>query len=160
MFNFNFFKSAPAETEPTQQNSWDPNTVAMQQPSSPAAPSTNKVVSEQPVCHPLHFPVSELFLGDVDANVAILDWPGTDADAAPRWWRWRSLLWNVSVLCSDLFMVIVIVDLVQLRRYCLLRMLRDLLLGWRLVVPCRFIRLHNIPNDTSCSDWLLLNTHF
>lgn len=52
MFNFNFFKSAPAETE-SQEKTWDPNTVAMQQPSSPAAPSTDKgVVSEQPVCHP------------------------------------------------------------------------------------------------------------
>lgn len=49
MFNFNFFKSAPAEAQ-AQENSWNPNTVAMQQPSSPAAPSTNQnVVSEQPV---------------------------------------------------------------------------------------------------------------
>jgi hypothetical protein len=48
MFNFNFFKSAPAEAQ-TQENSWNANTVAMQQPSSPAAPSTNQVVSEQPV---------------------------------------------------------------------------------------------------------------
>lgn len=49
MFNFNFFKSAPAETQ-GQENSWNSNTVAMQQPSSPAAPSTNQnVVSEQPV---------------------------------------------------------------------------------------------------------------
>lgn len=49
MFNFNFFKSNPAEAQ-TQENSWNPNTVAMQQPSSPAAPSTNQnVVSEQPV---------------------------------------------------------------------------------------------------------------
>lgn len=49
MFNFNFFKSAPAEAQ-AQENSWNANTVAMQQPSSPAAPTTNQnVVSEQPV---------------------------------------------------------------------------------------------------------------
>lgn len=49
MFNFNFFKSGPAEAQ-AQEKTWDPNTVAMQQPSSPAAPSTNQnVVSEQPV---------------------------------------------------------------------------------------------------------------
>jgi len=51
MFNFNFFKSAP-EAETTNENSWSPDTIAMQQPSSPAAPSTNQVVSEQPVCCP------------------------------------------------------------------------------------------------------------
>lgn len=55
MFNFNFFKSAPAEAQ-TQENSWNANTVAMQQPSSPAAPSTNQVVSEQPVRLPLPVP--------------------------------------------------------------------------------------------------------
>lgn len=50
MFNFNFFKSAPAESESAPENQWNANTVAMQQPSSPAAPSTNQqVVSEQPV---------------------------------------------------------------------------------------------------------------
>lgn len=50
MFNFNF-KSTPAETDSSAENSWDPNTVAMKQPSSPAAPSTDKnIVSEQPVC--------------------------------------------------------------------------------------------------------------
>ncbi|KAJ5673784.1 hypothetical protein N7462_009223 [Penicillium macrosclerotiorum] len=48
MFGFNFFKSAPAEAEATQENTWNGNTVAMQ-PSSPAAPTTNQgVVSEQP----------------------------------------------------------------------------------------------------------------
>lgn len=61
MFNFNFFKSAPAEAQ-AQENAWNPNTVAMQQPSSPAAPSTNQnVVSEQPVrLHPTHRPLSGL----------------------------------------------------------------------------------------------------
>ncbi|KAJ5938674.1 hypothetical protein N7466_001808 [Penicillium verhagenii] len=46
MFNFNFFKSSPAaEAECAHENT---NTIAMQQPSSPAAPSANHVVSEQP----------------------------------------------------------------------------------------------------------------
>lgn len=54
MFNFNFFKSSPAaEAECAQENTWNGNTVAMQQPSSPAAPSTENVVSEQPVRQPL-----------------------------------------------------------------------------------------------------------
>ncbi|KAJ5635137.1 uncharacterized protein N7484_008450 [Penicillium longicatenatum] len=48
MFNFNFFKSSPAESECSQENSWNGNTVAMQQPASPAAPSTENVVSQQP----------------------------------------------------------------------------------------------------------------
>jgi hypothetical protein len=51
MFNFNLFKSAPAESDSAPENTWNSNTVAMQQPASPAAPSTNQqVVSEQPVC--------------------------------------------------------------------------------------------------------------
>ncbi|CDM27785.1 hypothetical protein CBS147339_4353 [Penicillium roqueforti] len=46
MFNFNFFKSAPAN-EPTAE-SWNPNTITMQ-PTSPAPPSANQnVVFEQP----------------------------------------------------------------------------------------------------------------
>ncbi|CAI7589644.1 hypothetical protein N7533_002963 [Penicillium manginii] len=49
MFNFNLFKSAPAESDSAPENTWNSNTVAMQQPASPAAPSTNQqVVSEQP----------------------------------------------------------------------------------------------------------------
>ncbi|KAJ5215914.1 uncharacterized protein N7498_002321 [Penicillium cinerascens] len=47
MFNFNFFKSAPA-AETANENGWNSNTVAMQQPSSPAAPSASQIVSEQP----------------------------------------------------------------------------------------------------------------
>ncbi|KAL2703932.1 hypothetical protein AAEP93_005003 [Penicillium crustosum] len=46
MFNFNFFKSAPANEPAT--DGWNANTVTMQ-PTSPAAPSSNQnVVSEQP----------------------------------------------------------------------------------------------------------------
>ncbi|KAJ5281634.1 hypothetical protein N7478_007006 [Penicillium angulare] len=49
MFNFNFFKSSPATEAEATENRWNPDTVAMQQPTSPAAPSTNQnVVSEQP----------------------------------------------------------------------------------------------------------------
>ncbi|KAF7717335.1 Uncharacterized protein PECH_002029 [Penicillium ucsense] len=50
MFNFNLFKSAPAESQSqSQEGAWNPNTVAMQQPSSPAAPSADgNVVSQQP----------------------------------------------------------------------------------------------------------------
>lgn len=48
MFNFNFFKSS-TEAETANENGWNSNTVAMQQPTSPAAPSANQVVSEQPV---------------------------------------------------------------------------------------------------------------
>ncbi|KAJ5666115.1 uncharacterized protein N7477_008563 [Penicillium maclennaniae] len=47
MFNFNLFKSS-TEAETANENSWNSNTIAMQQPTSPAAPSTNQVVSEQP----------------------------------------------------------------------------------------------------------------
>ena len=54
MFNFNFFKSAPAESQAqSQEGTWNPNTIAMQQPSSPAAPSADgNVVAQQPVCGP------------------------------------------------------------------------------------------------------------
>ncbi|KAJ5907444.1 hypothetical protein N7495_000126 [Penicillium taxi] len=50
MFNFNLFKSSSSqEAEPTQAVGWNSNAFSMQQPSSPAAPSTNKnVVDEQP----------------------------------------------------------------------------------------------------------------
>ncbi|KAJ5787142.1 hypothetical protein N7457_002132 [Penicillium paradoxum] len=46
MFNFNFFKSTPAEA--ATENTWNANTVTMQ-PTSPAAPSSNQnVITEQP----------------------------------------------------------------------------------------------------------------
>ncbi|KAJ5172508.1 hypothetical protein N7492_005101 [Penicillium capsulatum] len=51
MFGFNFFKSSTPESEHSHshENTWNPNNLAMQQPASPAAPSTNpNVVSEQP----------------------------------------------------------------------------------------------------------------
>ncbi|KAJ6120781.1 hypothetical protein N7523_005061 [Penicillium sp. IBT 18751x] len=44
MFNFNFFKSSVESNE----NGWNSNTIAMQQPTSPAAPSTSQVISEKP----------------------------------------------------------------------------------------------------------------
>lgn len=47
---FSWFKSSKEESAPqTQQPTWDPNTLTMQQPSSPAAPTTERVVTEQPV---------------------------------------------------------------------------------------------------------------
>ncbi|KAL4889523.1 hypothetical protein BDV59DRAFT_205193 [Aspergillus ambiguus] len=46
---FTWFKSSKEESAPkTQQPTWDPNTLTMQQPSSPAAPTTERVVTEQP----------------------------------------------------------------------------------------------------------------
>ncbi|KAF7596715.1 hypothetical protein BBP40_000143 [Aspergillus hancockii] len=45
---FNFFKSSKEESSPTQQPTWNPDTIAMQQPSSPPAPTTGRVITEQP----------------------------------------------------------------------------------------------------------------
>lgn len=45
----NWFKSSNQQ-ESAQQPTWDPNTLTMQQPTSPQAPSTENVVTEQPVC--------------------------------------------------------------------------------------------------------------
>ncbi|PYH66743.1 uncharacterized protein BO88DRAFT_85913 [Aspergillus vadensis CBS 113365] len=45
---FNWFKSSKEESTSTQQPSWDANTMTMQQPSSPEAPSTERVVTQQP----------------------------------------------------------------------------------------------------------------
>ena len=39
----------PAEG-PVNENKWDANTVTMQQPNSPAGPSMNQTVTQQPVC--------------------------------------------------------------------------------------------------------------
>ncbi|PYH81116.1 hypothetical protein BO82DRAFT_354855 [Aspergillus uvarum CBS 121591] len=47
---FNWFKSSNKESAPTQQPTWDANTVTMQQPSGPEAPVTERVVTGQPVC--------------------------------------------------------------------------------------------------------------
>ncbi|OGM45918.1 hypothetical protein ABOM_006055 [Aspergillus bombycis] len=45
---FDFFKSSKDESPRTQQPTWDPNTMTMQQPSSPPAPIVDRAVSEQP----------------------------------------------------------------------------------------------------------------
>ncbi|KAB8239230.1 uncharacterized protein BDW43DRAFT_306112 [Aspergillus alliaceus] len=45
---FDFFKSSKQEPPRTQEPTWDPNTLSMQQPLSPAAPTAERVVSEQP----------------------------------------------------------------------------------------------------------------
>lgn len=45
---FGWFKSSKEERAPERK--WDPKTVTMEQPTSPPAPSTERVVTEQPVC--------------------------------------------------------------------------------------------------------------
>lgn len=48
MFNFSLFKSSKEETPAA---TWNPNTLTMEQPSSPEAPhQQQQVVTEQPVC--------------------------------------------------------------------------------------------------------------
>lgn len=51
MFNFSWFKSSSNEDANT--STWNPNTLTMDQPSSPAAPAVQQqqqqVVTEQPV---------------------------------------------------------------------------------------------------------------
>ncbi|OJJ51238.1 hypothetical protein ASPZODRAFT_12077 [Penicilliopsis zonata CBS 506.65] len=42
---FDIFKSSPKEQ---QHQTWVPETLTMQQPSSPGAPTTERVVTEQP----------------------------------------------------------------------------------------------------------------
>ncbi|KAE8372022.1 hypothetical protein BDV26DRAFT_298267 [Aspergillus bertholletiae] len=44
---FDFFKSSKPECSHTQQPTWDPNTMTMQQPSSPPAPVADRTVSEE-----------------------------------------------------------------------------------------------------------------
>lgn len=47
MFNFSLFKSSKEETPAA---TWNPNTLTMEQPSSPEAPhAQQQVVTEQPV---------------------------------------------------------------------------------------------------------------
>jgi hypothetical protein len=55
---FNSFKSSPEESTRTQQPTWDPDTIAMQQPSSPPAPTIERVVIEQPVCSLRYIPMN------------------------------------------------------------------------------------------------------
>lgn len=45
---FDWFKSSNKESA-TQQPTWNPNTMTMQQPSAPEAPVTEQVVTGQPV---------------------------------------------------------------------------------------------------------------
>ncbi|KAE8418390.1 hypothetical protein BDV36DRAFT_295232 [Aspergillus pseudocaelatus] len=45
---FDFFKSSKEESPRTQEPTWDPNTMTMQQPASPPAPIVDRAVSEQP----------------------------------------------------------------------------------------------------------------
>ncbi|KAL2011279.1 hypothetical protein VTN00DRAFT_3997 [Thermoascus crustaceus] len=43
---FGWFKSSKEERAP--ERTWDPKTMTMEQPTSPPAPSTERVVTEQP----------------------------------------------------------------------------------------------------------------
>ncbi|GKZ20858.1 hypothetical protein AbraIFM66951_009177 [Aspergillus brasiliensis] len=45
---FDWFKSSNKESAATQQPTWNPNTMTMQQPSAPEAPVTEQVVTGQP----------------------------------------------------------------------------------------------------------------
>lgn len=51
MFNFSWFKSNKEDT-----STWNPNTLTMEQPSSPAAPAVQQqqVITEQPVSYYSH----------------------------------------------------------------------------------------------------------
>lgn len=50
MFGLNFFKKDDPPVNTTNANSWNPSSLTMDQPRSPAAPNDHQVVSEQPVC--------------------------------------------------------------------------------------------------------------
>lgn len=48
----NWLKSSNRDESPSQREkpiTWDPNTLTMQQPAIPAAPTTEPVVAQQPV---------------------------------------------------------------------------------------------------------------
>lgn len=47
MFGFSLFKSSKEEEAP-KEPTWNPNTLTMEQPTSPAAPNQQQVVTEQP----------------------------------------------------------------------------------------------------------------
>lgn len=86
MFNFAWFKS-----NKEQEASWNPNTLTMEQPSSPPAPvAQGQIVTEQPVGFLL------VCMGWNPANWIVF--AGTNAD--PWWKRWWHLLWNVSTYPS------------------------------------------------------------
>jgi hypothetical protein len=48
MFGSSWFKSSKEEETP-KDATWNPNTLTMEQPTSPAAPNQSQVVTEQPV---------------------------------------------------------------------------------------------------------------
>lgn len=75
---FDFFKSSKEESPRTQQPTWDPNTMTMQQPASPPAPMVDRTVSEQPVC------LFSTGLGGKNWEANLLEYPGEHAFA----WRW------------------------------------------------------------------------
>lgn len=83
---FNWFKSSKEESSATQQPSWDANTMTMQQPSSPEAPSTERVVTQQPVRF-LSSPYMYLILYGIKANdLFSAELPGRNEDGPAWWW--------------------------------------------------------------------------
>lgn len=46
---FSWFSTSKTESSENAQPTWDPNTLTMTQPQSPAAPTTENVVAHQPV---------------------------------------------------------------------------------------------------------------
>lgn len=61
MFNFSWFNSS--KEEQNTSSTWNPNTLTMEQPSSPSAPVAQQnqgVITEQPVCSLTFFSTLEL----------------------------------------------------------------------------------------------------
>lgn len=71
-----WFQGADA---PQNENKWDANTVTMQQPNSPAAPSMNQTVTEQPVRFPSIILISSIgnWETNLDHRVASNPWEFT-----------------------------------------------------------------------------------
>lgn len=92
---FGWFKSSKEERAPERK--WDPKTVTMEQPTSPPAPSTERVVTEQPVRN-LFFTFLEYIKSArsmIDAD-DVAEVAGRDELASARRWQGRRLLWSVS----------------------------------------------------------------
>lgn len=78
---FDWFKSSNKESA-TQQPTWNPNTMTMQQPSAPEAPVTEQVVTGQPV-RPTHLqsPLHHKNKSNIPLGPA-----RDDADGLAWWW--------------------------------------------------------------------------
>lgn len=128
MFGLDLFKSSKEDQtiNNNSNNTWNPNTLTMEQPRSPAAPSNQQVVTEQPVCSSYFCSVIDGWVGmyaDVSSGR-----PRTDA--AAWWYQGRCVLRSVCSFLSILFFPFlpydprqVLIATVQLRWYRLLRVL-------------------------------------